>query len=83
MTRDELDLVHSRKRKYKCYLRSRKIGTAQSICKHKALCNAVTCAMQQAKRDFFIKGARSGSKFFWRHVKWCTGLGRMKARASP
>ena len=43
----------------------------------------VTNAIRQAKRDFFMRGARSGSKFFKRHIKQATGFGIIKLIVQP
>ena len=45
--------------------------------------NVVTAAVRCTKRDFFVTGAKFGSKFFWRHVKRCIGLGKIKSMLTP
>ena len=37
----------------------------------------------QAKRNFFLQGAKYGLRNFWRHVKSCSGLGRLKQIIHP
>ena len=41
----------------------------------------VTKATRQAKREFFMREARAGSKFFWRHIKQATSFGKCKTCA--
>ena len=36
-----------------------------------------------AERAFFLKGARRGSKTFWRHIKQSSGLGHLKQFIHP
>ena len=56
-----LDLMHKRDHEYKCFLKTR---TNESLSKYKVLCNAVMSTVQHTKGDFFVAGARSGSKCF-------------------
>ena len=35
------------------------------------------------QQDFFINGAKEGSRHFWKHVKQCTGLGKIKSSINP
>jgi retron-type reverse transcriptase len=36
-----------------------------------------------AKRTFFVKGAKQGSKSFWKNIKQCAGVGRLKQMFHP
>ena len=80
MQGDVLDLLHKRDHQYRLFLKSR---TEQSHNMYKVLRNAVTNAVRRAKQDFFIRGARSGSRFFWQHDKRCTGLGKIMSTLLP
>ena len=75
-----LNLIHKRDNAYNTFLRNR---SKDGFCIYKTLRNACTSAIRRAKRDFFIEGARAGSRHFWRHVKSCTGLGKVKSRLMP
>jgi Reverse transcriptase (RNA-dependent DNA polymerase) len=80
MNHDVLNLAHQRNSAYNKYLRSR---SDEAFRDYKILRNAVTSAARRSKRDFFIRGAHSGCKQFWRHIKQCTGLGRIKQHLMP
>ena len=43
----------------------------------------MTNAARIAKQDFFIRGFRAGTRQFWRHIKRCTGKGRVKQNLKP
>ena len=45
--------------------------------------NEVHRNIQLAKRAFFIKGFRQGSRSFWRNIKNCSGVGRLKNSVNP
>ena len=38
---------------------------------------------RNVKRSFFAKAARARVKTFWKHTKFCTGLGKSKSTDSP
>ena len=45
--------------------------------------NKITTAVRNAKRIFFIEGARKGTKQFWKNIKFCTGFGKAKTFRTP
>ena len=45
--------------------------------------NKTSRLIRLTKRAFFVKGARKGSKTFWRNVKQYAGLGRLKQLINP
>ena len=85
MNSDVLDLLHQRNAAHKTFLRSRSNSEASSDAynNYRLTRAAATKAVRRAKREFFIRGARSGSKFFWRHIKHSSGFGKSKASIQP
>ena len=77
---DVITLCNERNAAYKQFLRAR---TDVNHRNYKIIRNAVTDAVRRAKREFFMQGAKSGSRHFWRHIKQCTGLGKIKTLATP
>ena len=45
--------------------------------------NKVHRKINNAKRSFFLKGSKKGSKAFWRHIKSSSSLGRIKQLFLP
>jgi hypothetical protein len=80
MSEDVITLAHKRDAAYKDFLHNR---SDENYLAYKILRNAFTGAVRRAKREFFIRGARAGSRQFWRHVKQCTGLGKLKTASTP
>ena len=75
MTKAALELEQRRDYAYKKFLSNRSDETCRE---NKTLRNAVTNVVRLAKRDFFLRGARAGSRLFWRHIKSCTSMGSIK-----
>ena len=80
MTSRVLQLIHKRDSSNKCFLHNR---TDELYRAYKILRNAVTNAARIAKRDFLICGGQAGTRQFWRHIKQCTGMGRVKQNLTP
>ena len=87
MNKNVLELIQKRNKAYKNYKTSRKsYNQSRAITEfytYKKLRNAITDTTRRAKRDFFINGAKEGSCHFWKHVKQCTGLGKIKSSINP
>ena len=75
MTGEVLKVIHQREAVYKNYLRLRNDATHLNYKQHRSFTRKQIC---QAKRNFLLQGAKYGSSNFWRHVKSCSGLGRLK-----
>ena len=80
MTNEVLKAIHQRDAVYKNYLRLRNDATHLNYKQHRSFTRMQIC---QAKRNFFLQGAKYGSCIFWRHVKSCSGLGRLKQIIHP
>jgi hypothetical protein len=80
MTPETLSVCHKRNSAYRSFLHERSDKNFTIYKQHR---NLATNAVRLAKRNFFIKGARSGCQFFWKHVKQCTGFGKSKSFIHP
>ena len=81
-----LESIHHRNETYKKFINAKRDNDSSSdklYQSYKLSCAIATKAIQLAKRDFFMHGARSGSKFFWRHIKQATGFGKIKLTIKP
>ena len=61
-------------------LRSHSIENHLSCKQHR---NATHCLICLAKREFCKKGARQGSQQFWRNIKHCADIGKLKQFVHP
>ena len=75
MNNNVMKLSHQCDTAYKQFLWSK---STQATKKYKTLRNVVTDAVQKSKRNYFIQGARYGTKHFWANIKQCSSLGRIK-----
>ena len=75
MTGEVLKAIHQLDAVYKNKLRLRNDATHLNYKQHRSLTRKQLC---QAKRNFFLQGAKYSSRNFWRHVKSCSGLGKLK-----
>jgi hypothetical protein len=80
MTKEVLDYYHTRNKAYRSFLLSR---SEQDLIRYKQLRNEATRQTRLAKRQFFMKGASSGTRHFWKNIKNCTGFGKLKTFVHP
>ncbi len=80
MSRDLVVLMRSRDALYRKYLNCK---TDDAWLTYKLSRNRCITAIRTAKRSFLIDSARSNPQKFWRQVKACTGLGKMKYSQHP
>ena len=73
-------LVHKCNAAYKQYIQSR---TNANFINFKIARNAVTGTIRHAKCSFFSHGVHAGSRHFWKHVKECSGFGKIKTSVTP
>ena len=80
MTEDILASIHHRIVTCKTFIKNRTNDNHFAYMLHR---NEIKRLIHQAKRNFFIKGLRQGSKSFWRNVKQCIGIGCLKQLVNP
>ena len=80
MNKATLQSIHSRDAAYRVYLHDR---SPLNLITYKKLRNETKRIIKLAKREFFIRGSRSGTSYFWKNIKCCSGLGRVKNVMNP
>ena len=80
MNKSALQSIHSRDAAYRVYFRVR---SPTNLLTYKKLRNETKRLTRLAKRKFFICSSRTGMSSFWKNVKSCTGLSRIKAFLNP
>jgi hypothetical protein len=80
MNDDVLDHIHKRDHAYRTFIKSRSV---EAMMLYKQLRRKTVSAVRNAKRAFFIHGARLGSRQFWKNIKLCTGFGKAKMFRTP
>ena len=80
MNKATLQSIHSRDDAYRVYLHDR---SPLNLITYKKLRNETKRIIRLTKREFFIRGSRSGTSYFWKNIKCCSGLGRVKNVMNP
>ena len=81
ITEELLNCYHKYNKAYRNYLKSNK--TTECTMNYKLLQNEVACRTCVAKQEFFLRGAKSGSKSFRYNIKNCTGYGKFRSFIHP
>ena len=77
------DCLASMRTRDRAYQRFKQSGNDSDWMSYKSARNYVNSIIRNAKRAFFIDSARANPKTFWRNVKACTGLGKIKSSTLP
>ena len=75
MNKATLQSIHSRDAAYRVHLHDR---SPLNLITYKKLRNETKRIIRLVKREFFIRGSRSGTLYFWKNIKCCSGLSRVK-----
>ena len=86
MNGNVLKSIHHRNETYKKFINAKRDNNSSSdkmYQSYKLSRVIATKAIRLAKQDFFMRGARLGSKFFWRHIQQATRFGKIKLTIQP